>query len=217
VTNEDRVLSFLGSIAPADATNAEIVSRTGIKPHQQVFMITRDLMRRALIKGVQSGKEWRFSVRGSRQRVRVSPALAQTRPPESKTVPMSPAEFEKVTQRVMGEWFGTSLAPGRVAAVPKIFDLVSGDHRIVGDAKYFTMVQGKRLPPAKFSVIAEHVWLLESTDADRKFLVFGNDRRVPEEWLQRYGPLVHSVEFYFLDGETKLHRLNETTGKSRRT
>jgi len=49
------------------------------------------------------------------------------------------------------------------------------------------------------TVIAEHVWLLENTNADRKFLVFGNDRRVPEQWLERYGPLVRSVEFYFLD------------------
>ena len=29
-----------------------------------------------------------------------------------------------------------------------------------------------------------------------------------------YGPLVHSVEFYFLGDNTKLSWLNETTGKS---
>jgi hypothetical protein len=60
----------------------------------------------------------------------------------------------------------------------------------------------------KFSVIAEHVWLLEKTSAEKRFLVFGNDKRVPIEWLQRYGPLVHSVEFYFLDVAGHLQRLN---------
>ncbi|MDP7290919.1 MAG: hypothetical protein QF497_01720, partial [Verrucomicrobiota bacterium] len=29
----------------------------------------------------------------------------------------------------------------------------------------------ERLPPAKFSIIAEHVWLLEKSGADRTFLV----------------------------------------------
>jgi hypothetical protein len=50
----------------------------------------------------------------------------------------------------------------------------------VGDAKYYTLVGGKRLLPAKFSVIAEHVWLLEKTEALGTSLVFGNERRVPE-------------------------------------
>ena len=29
--------------------------------------------------------------------------------------------------------------------------------------------------------------------------MFGNDRRVPELWLEKYGNLVKSVDFYFLD------------------
>jgi len=53
--------------------------------------------------------------------------------------------------------------------------------------------------------IAEHVWLLEKTNADHKFLVFGNDRRLPEEWLKRYSNLVEDVSLYFLtnDGTVK--------------
>lgn len=85
--------------------------------------------------------------------------------------------------------------------VHKKFDMVSDDGKYIGDAKFFTMVKGKKLPPAKFSVIAEHVWLLENTEAEHKFLVFGNDRRVPEEWLKRYGNLVKSVKFFFLKHE----------------
>ena len=34
---------------------------------------------------------------------------------------------------------------------------------------------------------------------ENKFLVFGNDRRVPEEWLKRYGKLVKDVNFFFYD------------------
>jgi hypothetical protein len=91
--------------------------------------------------------------------------------------------------------------------VPKRFDLVSPDKDIVGDAKYYTFVRGQRLPPAKFSVVAEYVWLLEKTEAAVKFLVFGNDRQVPELWLQRYGGLVPAVSFYFLTDDGALEEL----------
>ncbi len=122
-------------------------------------------------------------------------------PPEGRQgveAELTPAQFEKLAQVVMGGYFGLVLRQGHVEGVPKRFDLVSPDGSTVGDAKYFTMVRGRSLPPAKFSIIAEHVWLLEKTTAATKFLVFGNDRRVPEEWLRRYGHLKENVEFYFL-------------------
>jgi hypothetical protein len=99
-----------------------------------------------------------------------------------------------------------------VPGVPKEWDMVSPDGHIVGDAKYFTLVHGQRLPPAKFSVIAEHVWLLEKTGAQTTFLVFGNDRQVPELWLQRYGHLVSRVAFCFLADDGRLELLKEGTG-----
>ncbi|MFQ5910649.1 MAG: hypothetical protein ACE5IJ_08025 [Thermoplasmata archaeon] len=63
--------------------------------------------------------------------------------------------------------------------VPKVLDMVSRDHSVVGDAKYFSMVRRRYLHSAKLSVVAEHVWLLEKTGARLKFLVFGNNPRVP--------------------------------------
>jgi hypothetical protein len=60
MSNQDRVLGFLQSIAPADASNSEIVARTGITPHQQVFAITRELRQTGQIQGIQAGHEWRF-------------------------------------------------------------------------------------------------------------------------------------------------------------
>jgi len=104
--------------------------------------------------------------------------------------------------------FKKELRPRRKKGWPKLFDIVSGDYQIVGDVKYMSMVKGKALPPAKFSVIAEHVWMLEKIDAATKFLVFGNDKKVPEEWLKRYGKLVRSVKFYFLTEDGKLTELN---------
>ncbi len=111
---------------------------------------------------------------------------------------LTPAQFEKLARDIMSGYFGLVLQEGQAEGVPKRFDLVSPDGSTVGDAKYFTMVRGQSPPPAKFSVIAEYVWLLEKTNADRRFLVFGNDRRVPEEWLRRYAHLKENVEFYFL-------------------
>jgi hypothetical protein len=107
----------------------------------------------------------------------------------------------------MGEFFGVALAPRLIPHVRKTFDLVSPDHSIIGDAKYFTLVQGKKLPPAKFSVIAEYVWLLEKSRAQARFLVFGNDRREPIWWLERYGSLSSDVSFYFLSDGGDLERL----------
>lgn len=93
---------------------------------------------------------------------------------------LSPLAFEDLARSVMNAHFGVPLVTEQVPGVPKEFDLVSPDGSIIGDAKYFTLVQGQRLPPAKFSVIAEHVWLLKKTRASVRFLVFGNQREVPQ-------------------------------------
>jgi len=103
----------------------------------------------------------------------------------------------------MSRYFGVELKERSMKDHPKTFDLVSEDGSIVGDAKYLTMVRGERIPPAKFMEISGHVWMLEKVDAERKFLVFGNDIRVPKEWLKRYGELVEGVEFFFIDLKTK--------------
>jgi hypothetical protein len=105
---------------------------------------------------------------------------------------------------------GVPLTSGQVPGVPKQFDMISPDNRIVGDAKYYTMVRGQHLPPAKFATIAEHVWLLEKTEAQTTFLVFGNQREVPVQWLERYGGLASGVDFYFLSDDGELEQI---TGK----
>ena len=69
------------------------------------------------------------------------------------------------------------------------------------------MVGGTSIPPAKFATIAEYVWLLEKIPCEKKFLVFGNDKRVPNEWLKRYKTLVSDVAFYFINEDNQLEKL----------
>jgi hypothetical protein len=86
--------------------------------------------------------------------------------------------------------------------------MASDDGTIVGDAKYLTLVRGTALPPAKFMEIAGHVWLLQHTASKSRFLVFGNQREVPERWLRKYGELIGDVRFFFLTDQGHLSVLS---------
>lgn len=121
---------------------------------------------------------------------------------------LTPAQFERFARRRLAGELGMFLTERQVAGVPKRFDFVSPDGSVVGDAKYYTLVRGKKLPPAKFSVIAEHAWLLEKTEADQRFLLFGNDIRVPQMWLERYAALADGTSFLFLSDEGQLRHIH---------
>lgn len=206
-TNKERVLDYLWSIAPEWATNGQIREATGIT-HQQVYMLTQELMRTRQIEGEQRGREWVFWADESPVVQLTSPGRAA--PAEVRAEAherLSPRAFEELARSVMSAHFGISLVAAQVPDVPKEWDMVSPDGRIVGDAKYYTLVRGQRLPPAKFSVIAEHVWLLEKTGAPVAFLVFGNQRDVPVLWLERYGRLALRIGFYFLRDDGDLEQL----------
>lgn len=45
-----------------------------------------------------------------------------------------------------------------------------------------------------------YIWLLQKVDADRVFMVFGQDAEVAERYLAPVRALTAPVEFYFLDG-----------------
>ena len=116
-------------------------------------------------------------------------------------------EFQEFARQLLSKRFGVTLAERNPSGFPKKFDFVSPDGRIVGDAKYLTLVRGEKLPPAKFMEIAGHVWLLEKVKAENRFLVFGNQRRVAEWWLEKYGHLATEVEFLFIDNDGNLEKL----------
>jgi hypothetical protein len=216
-TNKERILDYLWSVSPKAATNSEIRQGTGIKSHQQVYLLTQELMWSGFVGGELRGREWVFWADESLAAQLASPGPASPgRTLSSAEGKLTPRAFEQLAQRVMSAHLGVPLAPGEVPGVPKRFDLVSPARDIVGDAKYFSLVRGQRLPPAKFSVIAEHVWLLEKTGAPTLFLVFGNDRQVPELWLQRYGSLACGVAFCFLSDDGVLEKLTRPVTAQRR-
>ena len=205
MTNRDQVLGYLRSISPHPATNADIVEATGIEPHQQVYQLTQRLMREGLIHGQQRGHTWLFWV-----------GEGESLPAPSSTARsgghITPLQFEALAGRVLSARYQVALLPRSVGYAPKQFDFVSPDGQIVGDAKYYTR---GGTPSGKLATISEHVWLLEKTSAAERFLVFGNDRRVPIMWLQKYGVLVSGIDFYFLTDDGDLEELANPASEAR--
>jgi hypothetical protein len=56
------------------------------------------------------------------------------------TTPATP--FETLARRILSDRYGVALRPGSLPGVAKLFDFVSPDHRVVGDAKYFSLAGG---------------------------------------------------------------------------
>lgn len=111
-------------------------------------------------------------------------------------------QFEARARQILTAAWGLDLQArdvGLPGGVSKRFDLVSPDHSWVGDAKRYTTLA---TPAAKWSTIAEYVWLLQKLPPTvRTFMIFGGDDHVPCRWLRRFGPLAAPVAFYFLDGD----------------
>ncbi len=200
MTQAERVLDYLWSIAPNGATNGELARSLGIRSQQTVYMLTQQLLHQGQIRGRLSGTIWVFHVAEE-------PSTTLGTGPAWTNGTSPAARFETLARRVLSDYYAVDLIPASLAGIAKLFDFVSPDRRIVGDAKYFSLVGGVGLPPAKFSIIAEHVWLLEKTSAPTTFLVFGNDRAVPLRWLARYGVLASSVAFFFVYDDGTLERL----------
>lgn len=55
--HRELILDYLWSVLPEAATNSQIREATGIGSHQQVFLLTRELMYSRLIRGEQRGRQ----------------------------------------------------------------------------------------------------------------------------------------------------------------
>jgi hypothetical protein len=115
--------------------------------------------------------------------------------------------FPAHARRVLSARWGSTLQR-RTAVLPggeaRLFELVSGNGRIVGDAVW---LEGRGDTDAKWAAIAEAVLIVgHVTKADRRFLVFGQDWDTVSRWLGRYRLLLDEVEVWFLDGD-RLERL----------
>lgn len=109
--------------------------------------------------------------------------------------------FEDYTRSYLSDLWDLQLTERSVlvgGTVPWKFDLVSADHKVVGDAKWLKNIP---VPAAKWQAIAEYIWLLQKVPADRVFMVFGQDREVAERYLDRVRPLTKPVQFLYLDGD----------------
>jgi hypothetical protein len=202
---KERILDYLWSVAPSGATNGQIARSLGISSQQTVYLTTQELAARRLILAAKEGATWVFYALDAKADDVAVHAPSST---VAHAGALTPVTFESLARRVLGDRFGTKLSPGILAGIRKRFDYVSADQQVIGDAKYYTLVGRERLPPAKFATIAEHVWLLEKTGAPTLFLVFGNERDVPLRWLERYGALTRSVQFFFLSDDGHLEVLH---------
>jgi biotin operon repressor len=121
---------------------------------------------------------------------------------------VTPSTFPAHARRVLSARWGTSLQR-RPAGLPggqsQLFDLVSGNGRIVGDVMW--LAGRGETPEARSAAIAEAVLVVAHvTNADRRFLVFGDDWDTVSRWVTRYRLLLDGVEMWFLDGD-RLERL----------
>jgi phage FluMu protein Com len=94
------------------------------------------------------------------------------------------SELKRYAKKIMSEKLKSRLTRQKVIAVPIEFELVSKKNSIVGDVLYFK--HGESVPQDKFALISEKVWLIEKANYKKRFIVFGNDLRVPQSWLERY-------------------------------
>jgi hypothetical protein len=125
---------------------------------------------------------------------------------------MTPREFEQIAKGAMERHYGCRFHVGRKGEHAKRFDYVSEDGSVLGDAKYYTLVHRRSLPPAEYATIVEHVWLLEKMPLPvaRCFLVFGNQIEVPTMWLDRYGHLA-TIDFLFVADDGSMRVLQAAT------
>ncbi len=200
MTYAERVLDYLWSIAPDGATNGELAGHLNIRSKQTVYMLTQRLMSTGRIVGERAGATWVF-------RTAEQPASALLVGRDWPGNPPAAARFEELARRVLTEHYGVLFPRGSVSGVRKQFDFVSPDYQVVGHALYFPRVEGLGLPPAKFSIVGEHLWLLDKTGAPTRFLVFGEDRELPLRWFERYGNLAPTVTFFFLSDRGALNTL----------
>lgn len=147
---------------------------------------------------------------GGTRPVPVRPASLPSPPPEA-TLPEAAdgqSTFPDHARRVLSARWGTSLQR-RHAVLPggeaHPFELVSGNGRIVGDVVW--LADRGDTDQAGSAAISEAVLIVgHVTNADRRFLVFGEERDALSRWLARYRLLLDGVELWFLEGH-RLERL----------
>jgi hypothetical protein len=106
--------------------------------------------------------------------------------------------FFATAREIMSKYFEEDLSLKKFNQIPKTFEFVSKNLKIVGDGKFLSLPPNGRFPIPYLRSISESVWFLEKIEAEKKFIVFGNSREIPKFWLNTYGHLLKDIDFYFL-------------------
>ncbi len=117
--------------------------------------------------------------------------------------PLSPEDvFVEHARLVLSARWGTALDQ-RVAALPggvsRVFRLVSGNGRLVGEALWLADLGS---PEHRSAAISESAWVMAHVvNVDRRFLVLGEERDLVSRWVDRHGAMLDGVELWFLEGD----------------
>lgn len=134
--------------------------------------------------------------------------VGATPPPTASPTPPGPqTTFPAHARRILSARWGSSLQRRQAiltGGMSGTFELVSGNGRIVGDVVWLA----DRGPwEARSAAVSEAVLIISHVaNADRRFLVFGEEWDTLSRWLSRYRGCLDGVELWFLAGDT-LERL----------
>jgi hypothetical protein len=183
------------------------------KEHEKVAEACRDLLRAGQIRRfkhegrmVNGARKTQFLALRRRDKKDAGGQALEKRGAVDVTVKpeegLARKDFSERAREVMNEFYGRALRPRKIGGT-KIWDYVSPDGMVVGDARWF----GQSVPAAR-AFISEAVWLLEKVGAVQKFVVFGGESEVPRQWLELWATLCpEDIALFYLDSKGELHEL----------
>lgn len=183
------------------------------KEHEKVAEACRELLRSGQIRRfkhegrmVNGARKTQFLALRRREKKEESQQAIEKRGVVEVTVKpeegLARKDFSERAREVMNEFYGRGLKPRKIGGT-KIWDYVSPDGMVVGDARWF----GQSVPAAR-AFISEAIWLLEKVGAVQKFVVFGGESEVPRQWLELWATLCpEDVALFYLDSKGELHEL----------
>ncbi len=198
-----------------DEVCAALNAGSTVKEREAVAEACRELLRAGeirrfkhegrMVNGARQSEKLALRPKGKERREEDAQAIEKrgvvevtTRPEEA----LARKDFSESAREVMVEFYGRTLKPKKIGGT-KIWDYVSADGMVVGDARWF----GQSVPAAR-AFISEAVWLLEKVGAVQKFVVFGGETEVPRQWLELWSTLCpEDIALFYLDSKGELHEL----------
>ncbi len=215
--SKDQILQLLQKDTEKLYDDQELCDALGAgnnsREHEQIAEACRELLRAGQIRRfkhegrmVNGARKTQFLALRRREKKEETGSAIEKRGAVEVTVRpeegLARKDFSDRAREVMNEFFGRPLKPRKIGGT-KIWDYVSPDGMIVGDARWF----GNSIPAAR-AFVSEAVWLLEKVGAVQKFIVFGGESEVPRQWLELWSTLCpEDIALFYLDAKGELHEL----------